>query len=115
LSSRNPTEQKYLLEIAEQSEARHLEARGRIYSCDGKVNKKQKIDGARLLAYDKKTKKLTIRVDHTEILEFWIEIDVSQKQLMEFIEEQIAETDENEEENGDQSDDESSETEEGRE
>lgn len=66
-----------------------LDAKGRISGCsvDGKpiTNYGAEIDGARLWQYDEDCDSVCIRVDHSTIPEFWMEIKVSPKQLISFV------------------------------
>ena len=43
------------------------------------------IDGARLLSYDKDTNKIIIRLDHSTIPSFWIEIPLDLSQISDWI------------------------------
>src|SRR5438034_3971933 len=71
------------LDCADEAESRHLEATGRIFGRDGAVNTGAVVDGARLLAYENGT--VRIRVDHSTMLEFWIEIVLPMSTLMDFV------------------------------
>ncbi len=59
----------------------HLIGRGLITKC----NKPQKIDGVKLDSYDQDERTITVRMDHSECLSFWIEIVVSLDRLEEWI------------------------------
>jgi hypothetical protein len=82
--------------MAKDAEAAHLpHARGHIYTeetkrpGDGlfptwKVNELGKIDGARLADFDPETRTVTIRVDHSTHLDFYLELKVGLDQLEQF-------------------------------
>lgn len=75
--------------MAEAAERGMLPARGRIYGADGRVNGPgQAITSARLYRYDDESKVVTIRVDHPQVPEFWLELDVRQDQMEAFIAEE---------------------------
>lgn len=44
-----------------------------------------KIDGARFVSHDAASGTVTLRVDHTEIPEFWCEVRFTQRQLEDFL------------------------------
>jgi hypothetical protein len=58
--------------------------KGRIMS-NNKVNSFGVIDGARFQYYDEETKTVVIRVDHSEIPEFWMDIPIKLDQLQKWI------------------------------
>lgn len=57
-----------------------LKASGRIANCAGRVMGSTLL-GARLLGYDAATDTYAIRVDDERVLEFYLEVHVSQKEL----------------------------------
>lgn len=72
------------LKIIKSQELAHLEARGRVlgtrqfslYPPDIICNTQGVVDGARLDHYDPAAKTVVIRVDHTGIPDFWLEVEL---------------------------------------
>ncbi len=76
--------------IALEEKRAHLRAHGRIRGEDPiattiKYNTRGSIDGARFFAYNPDTKAITIRVDHSEIPEFWLEVEFTKEKLQEWL------------------------------
>jgi hypothetical protein len=58
----------------------YLEARGRTGQKVG-----NRVDGARFESYDPVTKLVSLRVDDSQVLEFWLQISFNMKDLEKFI------------------------------
>lgn len=89
-------EARFLLEAdpnnimeAQEAQLASVEARGRFMGHDqkGKVrySRTLRIDGARFAEFDPETKKITLRVDSTELVDFWMEVTFSVSQLEEWL------------------------------
>ncbi len=80
---------------ADLAESNFIEARGRITASNGNVNGPgNKLDGARLMSFDAETGIILIRVDCTQVPEFWLELELPFAQLGKFVEQQAANNDE---------------------
>lgn len=89
LASEGPSPSAEALEEIHAAEAAHLQGvRGRIHGHDGQVNKYSKVDSARLFSYDPETGTVMVRVDHSEIPEFWLEVPIKMDQLNAWVAEQ---------------------------
>ncbi len=80
---------KEIWDMAEAAEKLHLNCNGRVMGHDdqGKITANgpgYKIDGAKLQSYSVNSRSFIIRVDHTAIPGFWMEIEVPYGQLMNF-------------------------------
>lgn len=82
------------------AEAAHLPARGRImgekshiYGASTLIQNGpgNKVDGARLFQYDAHRRVVTVRVDHSTIPEFWLELDLPLAQLEAWLGREVAE------------------------
>lgn len=91
MSSQSPkfisAEARYLyeqgdVEGAKDVESRALPATGRVENAAGKVNP-GKINGARLESFENGV--VTLRVDDTNVLSFWLSIDIPLDKLEKFI------------------------------
>ena len=71
--------------LAQEAEARHLQARGRVESADLKVNPCGKIDAAKLWKWNKDTNSVTVRIDDSHVPSFWAEIKIPLDQLNRFV------------------------------
>lgn len=83
----------------------HLCASGRIHSSSGAVNGPgNRVDGARLVDYDSEKKTVLVRVDHSTVPEFWLEVVLPLAQLERFVEHcrREEEEEEGQDENGDE-------------
>jgi len=75
------------VDMAKVAEQRSLRATGRFY---GNINdrKVQDVDGARLFYFDEETRTLGIRVEHTQLPDFWLEIHIPMHKLEQFVREE---------------------------
>ena len=87
-----------------QEQLETLEAKGRILLSQSegdmnslkysgqRYNSQKKIDGAKLYLYDPDTKVVTVRIDHSETLEFWIEVKIDISKMNAWIKTQVPDT-----------------------